>query len=476
MKLFLSYPSAERHLAERLTLALEAEGHEVFFDRSELPAGEAFHQRLRQGIQDADAMVFLVTPGAVAHGAYTLTELDIARQRWRRPAGHVLPVMVAATNIHSLPPYLAAVTVLQPQGELVAATVAAVATLNGGRPGRARTVVITGALVLVLASAALYGFNQQQQRRAVEAALQRDAAAAAVASQLCDDGSHGAAMTQLAALAANQPASPVVATRREDCAMRWLREMRATRSAAGVLSFDQQVAIVQPVLAQALAGAQGQRAADLRAHLGWGEYLRRREGVGAAAPEPHWQRAIADDANNVYARAMWGNVLMRAQLDAARMHFDQALASGRERAYVRHMQMSASLGGSDELTAYAVAVADEMRRGGETLTDAQRGRLWSHAFGSRLLDPSLRQAVFTAVPAAALLATYEWLFPAQENQAPNNRLGRFNLATLQAQAGQRDAARAGFESLLRDLVADRSRGPLLDQSRAGLAALKQAPG
>ena len=80
MKLFLSYPSGQRELAERLTLALEAEGHEVFIDRSELKAGESFHQRLRESIFAADAMVFLVTPDSVRPGSYALAELNIARQ------------------------------------------------------------------------------------------------------------------------------------------------------------------------------------------------------------------------------------------------------------------------------------------------------------------------------------------------------------------------------------------------------------
>jgi hypothetical protein len=40
LKLFISYPSDQKDLAERLRLALEAEGHEVFTDRSELREGE----------------------------------------------------------------------------------------------------------------------------------------------------------------------------------------------------------------------------------------------------------------------------------------------------------------------------------------------------------------------------------------------------------------------------------------------------
>ena len=62
MKLFISYPSDQKDLAERLRLALEAEGHEVFTDRSELKEGEPYHEALREAIEDADAMVFFITP------------------------------------------------------------------------------------------------------------------------------------------------------------------------------------------------------------------------------------------------------------------------------------------------------------------------------------------------------------------------------------------------------------------------------
>ena len=468
MNLFLSYPSAERITADRLALALEAEGHEVFFDRSDLPSGEAFHQRLREAIQSADAMVFLVTPAAVAPGSYTLAELDIARGRWRRPAGHVLPVLVAPTPIASLPPYLSAVTLLQPHGELVAETVAAVARLDARGGGRGRRVATAAVLGLALLGAIGFGTMQVMQRRAVVAALQRDEAAAAQAMQLCNDGSHEPALQQLGELAAHQPVAPKAAALREDCAMRWLREMRAI---GGKTTFEQQVAVVQPVLLQGLAGAQGTRAADLRAHLGWGEHLRRREGSGNADPVPHWQRALADDAGNVYAHAMWANTLLPARLDQAKLHFDKAVASGRDREFVRRLQFGGTLGSNEEVTAYAVAVADEMRRGGEPLSDAQRVRLWNYAFGSRLLWADARQALFTALSGPALLSTFDWLFPVTETLEGQNLMGRFDRATLQANAGERDAARAGFEALLRDLRAGRHSGRVVDEMQRALAAL-----
>src|SRR5262249_42421670 len=43
-----------------------------------------------------------------------------------------------------------------------------------------------------------------------------------------------------------------------------------------------------------------------------------------------------------------------------------------------------------------------------------RDRLWSSAFGSRMLDANARAALFAALPPPDLLATFLWLFPAGE--------------------------------------------------------------
>mgnify|MGYP002130733995 CR=1 FL=1 len=53
MKIFLSYASVDRDLAEQICLALQESGHEVFFDRDDLPAGEAFHAAIRHGFRFA---------------------------------------------------------------------------------------------------------------------------------------------------------------------------------------------------------------------------------------------------------------------------------------------------------------------------------------------------------------------------------------------------------------------------------------
>ncbi|MDP3612679.1 MAG: toll/interleukin-1 receptor domain-containing protein, partial [Rubrivivax sp.] len=110
MKIFLSYPSARRELALRLKLALEAEQHEVFFDRDDLAAGDAFHQPIRDALAASELFIFFVSPESVAAGNYTLAELGQAESNWPRPAGRVLPVLVAPTPRGDIPPYLLAVT------------------------------------------------------------------------------------------------------------------------------------------------------------------------------------------------------------------------------------------------------------------------------------------------------------------------------------------------------------------------------
>ncbi|HYN61973.1 MAG TPA: toll/interleukin-1 receptor domain-containing protein [Rubrivivax sp.] len=324
MKLFLSYPSGQRDLAERLTFALEAEGHEVFIDRSELKAGESFHQRLRESILGADAMVFLVTPDSVRPGSYALAELNIAQQHWRRPSGRVLPVVVSPTPIAAMPPYLTAVTVLEPRGDAVAEIVAAVAQL--APPSRAwRKWLVGGAAVLAIAVVGIFLISRQAEQAAADAARhaaeQRDLAQAMSARELCFTGGHTVALAQLNEMAARIPVLAPVLDAREDCAMRWLRDMRAV---AGKQTFSEQVAQAQPLLFQGMArAAANERMANLRAHIGWGEYLRSRDGIAGVDPVPHWKRALAEDPGNAYAHAMWARQLLDkpGRFDEARTHF-----------------------------------------------------------------------------------------------------------------------------------------------------------
>ena len=127
MNIFLSYASAYRDLADDLCCRLQAEGHEVFFDREDLPAGASFDDRIRQAIEAADLFIFLVAPESVAAGHYTRTELKLAARKWPTPGWHVLPVIAAPTPLNDVPAYLRALTLMQAEGNLSAEVVMEVA-------------------------------------------------------------------------------------------------------------------------------------------------------------------------------------------------------------------------------------------------------------------------------------------------------------------------------------------------------------
>jgi len=154
VRIFLSYASQDRDAARAIELGLREQGHDVFFDRDDLPAGEEFHNRIRAAIEASDLVVFLVSPDAVDAGSYTLTELEIAEKSWTKASGKLLPVILRPTPRDTLPPVVRSVTFLQTDGNIVASVAAAVHRLDRAR--RQRLFVKTGvaaALILIVAVA-----------------------------------------------------------------------------------------------------------------------------------------------------------------------------------------------------------------------------------------------------------------------------------------------------------------------------------
>lgn len=471
MNLFISYPSDQKDLAERLRLALEAEGHEVFTDRSELKEGEPYHEALREAITNADAMVFFITPRSVAQGSYALTELDTAQRRWRVPGGRVLPVVVAPTPIDTIPPYLRSVTLLQPRGDMVAETVAAVARMRRGVPLRA--LIGAAGIVLLAIGAGLYGYQHLQEQRAREKArLELQAAELAAAVQLCEAGSHAVAWKQFSAVAASRPGDEAVRLAREDCGMRWLREMRVVGDKQ---TFSELVEQVQPALAQGLALSRGEHRGDLAAHLGWADFLRSRDGGGAPDPVPMFKAALADDPGNVYAHAMWAHNLAwttRELNEAVLGHFAEAAKSTRDRPWLRSMQFSVAYNRGAHY-GYALVVADQMRVAGETPDATQRDRLWRYLIDGPLTQPQERDDVLSRLQPENALATFEWLYPATQTVADRQPLHRFTLALLRSRTGQRDTARSELESLHRQFLAEKQDSRLSRATAQLLAELRK---
>ena len=486
MQIFISYSSKYAELCERLQLALEADGrHEVFRDRSELTPGQPFDEKIREAVLGCDLLLFLLSPESVAPGSYALAELDMAKTRWHHPGGHVLPVKVAPTPKEAIPPYLRAVTILEPQGDLVAETVAAVENVKP--PSRTKLWLALAAAGVVLAAAlgtagTLKWQKQRDERAGVAAAVQAQASAAAAsqatalaaAVQLCETGNHALAWQRFDEITKTQPDGTTVRQAHEDCAMRWLREIRVQGEKD---SFTAIVERVLPVLAEGAAAATGQRGADLQAHMGWADHLRTREGIGGLDPLAHYRKALVLDADNVYAHTMSGHhtMVQRGPIEAARQHFKVALDGGREHAWVRTMQFAALLyytPGPGQIE--AARAASDMRQRGESIDPGLNARLWTYVYYDALLSRERRESFIAAIHTADAVATFVWLFPEADVQADRRALWRYLLASLEEAAGERASARARFETLREEFKREGSSGRIVDMTLAALKRL-QAP-
>jgi formylglycine-generating enzyme required for sulfatase activity len=122
MKIFLSYAWQDREQAKSIYLALRDQGHRVFFDRADLPAGDEYHNRIREAIEKSYLFIFLISPQALDAESYTLTEMEIAEKSRRK----LLPVMLGEMDMAKLPASLKAVTVFRSDGNLAASVAAEV--------------------------------------------------------------------------------------------------------------------------------------------------------------------------------------------------------------------------------------------------------------------------------------------------------------------------------------------------------------
>jgi len=471
MDIFISYASEQRGTAEEIALALRGEGHEVFFDRSEIPDGDTYDARIREAIRACDLLIFLVSPEAVSGGRYTLTELRFAEEKWPSPAGRVLSVMAKPTHAAAIPAYLRAVSILRPAGSVAAEAVAAVDRILKPRWMRLLRRYAAVLLAVVVVGGGIAGWRVVEGWRTCGEALRL----AEEAKLHQGAGDYAAAWDRYASGLTACPGSREAAAGQERLAMAWLDNIRVT---AGKETFTDIVGKVQPALSRAALGRDDRHAADALAHLGWGDFLRSRDGKGGLDPALYYQQALQRDPGNAYAHAFWGHYLMATGADtaAAKAHFDQALASSTQRAFVREMQIAAALWSRDPAREEdAVRIASEMRAQGESLPaiggDSLASRLWN-IYYARLVRGESKESFLGLLPAPDHLATFLWLFPAYAKSS-NRELYLFMLAQLQAHNGDRAEALATYRSLLSALTArGESGGRMVDASRQAIGQLQ----
>ena len=126
MRIFVSYASEDRAIAESIALALSGAGHDVFFDRESLPPAGNYHGAIKAALDSSQLLVFVLSTHSIARGSYALTEIEYAQDRWPHPADRVVTVRVGDVPWDEIPPYLKAVTILEPTGNVEAEVLLAV--------------------------------------------------------------------------------------------------------------------------------------------------------------------------------------------------------------------------------------------------------------------------------------------------------------------------------------------------------------
>ena len=196
MRVFLSYASQDRALARSIELALREHNYNVFFDRDDLPPGEEFNNRIRRAIEQADLVIFLISPESVDAGSYTITEVEIAEQARKNPSGRILPVIVRPTPIDSIPPYLKSVTLFETQGNLPASVTLAVQRIASIRHRQIMQWVVGALAIATLIGIAAYSsLPDRTKGSSVAGALSANGNAPTAESAATSPASHEVAPT-----------------------------------------------------------------------------------------------------------------------------------------------------------------------------------------------------------------------------------------------------------------------------------------
>lgn len=320
---------------------------------------------------------------------------------------------------------------------------------ESGRTARLLKIVggVTAVLTLVFALQRVYESVSGRVARERRVTEQLRVARAQVAA-----GDHAAAWASVRGAAEAGGDDAEVRRAQEEVAMAWIRAARITQrdegGAIGAGSFSELVEPLVPALDRGALAATGARKGDLLAHRGWADFLRGRDGR-PSNPVPFYRDALAADSANPFAHAMWGHWLLwgNGSRDEALRHFAAAAASGRERAFVRSLQLAALRNSrSAESDLELLRLANAMRLDGDTLGAGDRRHVHG-IYWLRMSDRQRRGALLAALPPDAHLATYRWLFDADLRDSTREASYRLYHAVLQAHAGDTAGARASFRAL-----------------------------
>jgi len=201
---------------------------------------------------------------------------------------------------------------------------------------------------------------------------------------------------------------------------------------------------------------KGSQLADVQAHLGYAHYLNREIALRESGDlgEKNLLAALDTDPTNVYANAMLGNVMLRHHMDLseALKHFDTAVATGKERPFVRRFQLG-QLIFDDEPGAYAAAfkIANTLRLNNEALDPGRKHDILAFSVPMNSATHDIRTEALSAIPRNDAWNTYLWLEESAADTPKFRELKhKFVQAMLTEIAGDNASSLAQFRAIQND--------------------------
>jgi WD40 repeat protein len=97
-RVFISYADADKATMEKIRNSLRRESITVWTNKTDIQTGEAFDEAIKRGIEQADNIVYLLSPDSV-NSNYCQRELDLAVSLHKR----IIPVLVHETDPNQVP-------------------------------------------------------------------------------------------------------------------------------------------------------------------------------------------------------------------------------------------------------------------------------------------------------------------------------------------------------------------------------------
>jgi tetratricopeptide (TPR) repeat protein len=258
-----------------------------------------------------------------------------------------------------------------------------------------------------------------------------------------------------------KPGSRLVRQQQIELAMIWLRNITIIEDQ----KFSDIVKKLKPKLYLGVASRKGVAAADVYAHLGWANYLQHRDGIIGVEVDKMFERSLELDDKNVFAHSMWGfwmhsrwgmsarwgelslEELFKKSMD----HFSVALETGREREFVRGLQLSSLDLYKTPLAVAAVDIVNRMRMNDEPLSKHRRKSLLEifHRAVERESDGKneLIEGLLSVLKPQELMALYLWLHGDSKQDIYGQLQKKYITARLTEAAGDFRKALSLYETL-----------------------------